>query len=177
MSRVAKSPINVPSGVTFSVAGQAVTVKGSKGELNFQVNELVEVKFEDNVITVAPKTESNQGWAQAGTARAIVNNMVNGVANGFEKKLQLIGVGYRAQVQGSKVNLTLGFSHPVVYELPNGVTAEAPSNTELVLKSADKQLLGQVAAEIRAYRKPEPYKGKGVRYADEFVRRKEAKKK
>ena len=177
MSRVAKSPINVPSGVTVSLAGQSVTVKGTKGELALQVNDLVEVKFEDSVISFAPKNDTSAGWAQAGTARAIVNNMVTGVANGFEKKLQLIGVGYRAQVQGSAINLTLGFSHPVVYQLPNGVTAEAPSNTELVLKSADKQLLGQCAAEIRAYRKPEPYKGKGVRYADEHVRRKEAKKK
>lgn len=177
MSRVAKAPINVPSGVTVSMAGQAVSVKGSKGELSLEVNDLVAVSFEDNVLTFAPKGEDSKGWAQAGTARAIVNNMVQGVSEGFEKKLQLIGVGYRAQVQGSSINLTLGFSHPVVYQLPAGVTAESPSNTELVLKSADKQLLGQCAAEIRAYRKPEPYKGKGVRYADEHVRRKEAKKK
>ena len=177
MSRVAKAPINVPSGVTVTHSGQAVSVKGSKGELSLQVNDLVSVSFEDNVLTFAPKAEDSQGWAQAGTARAIVNNMVQGVSEGFEKKLQLIGVGYRAQVQGKAINLTLGFSHPVVYNLPEGVTAEAPSNTELVLKSADKQLLGQCAAEIRAYRKPEPYKGKGVRYADEYVRRKEAKKK
>ncbi len=177
MSRVAKAPINVPSGVTVSTAGQSLSVKGSKGELSFQVNDLVAVNFEDNVLTFTPKGEESKGWAQAGTARAIANNMVKGVSEGFEKKLQLIGVGYRAQVQGSNINLTLGFSHPVVYSLPAGVTAEAPSNTELVLKSADKQLLGQCAAEIRAYRKPEPYKGKGVRYADEYVRRKEAKKK
>lgn len=177
MSRVAKAPISVPAGVTVSLAGQALSVKGSKGELNFEINDQVAVNFEDNVLTFAPKGESSEGWAQAGTARAIANNMVKGVANGFEKKLQLIGVGYRAQVQGSKINLTLGFSHPVEYPLPQGVSAECPSNTEIVLKSADKQLLGQVAAEIREYRKPEPYKGKGVRYADEYVRRKEAKKK
>ena len=177
MSRVAKAPINVPSGVTVTQNGQAVSVKGSKGELSLQVNDLVSVSIEDNVLTFSHKAEDSQGWAQAGTARAIVNNMVQGVSQGFEKKLQLIGVGYRAQVQGNAVNLTLGFSHPVVYNLPAGVTAQCPSNTELVLSSADKQLLGQVAAEIRAYRKPEPYKGKGVRYVDEYVRRKEAKKK
>ena len=128
-------------------------------------------------MTFEPREGASDGWAQAGTARAIVNNMVTGVASGFEKKLTLIGVGYRAQVQGSAINLTLGFSHPVVYNLPPGGTAETPSQTEIVLKSADKQLLGQVAAEIRAYRPPEPYKGKGVRYSDEYVRRKEAKKK
>ena len=177
MSRVAKAPINVPSGVTVTQNGQAVSVKGSKGELSLQVNDLVSVSIEDNVLTFSPKAEDSQGWAHAGTARAIVNNMVQGVSQGFEKKLQLIGVGYRAQVQGNAVNLTLGFSHPVVYNLPAGVTAQCPSNTELVLSSADKQLLGQVAAEIRAYLKPEPYKGKGVRYVDEYVRRKEAKKK
>jgi large subunit ribosomal protein L6 len=131
----------------------------------------------ENVLTFEPREGASDGWAQAGTARAIVNNMVTGVASGFEKKLTLIGVGYRAQVQGSAINLTLGFSHPVVYNLPQGVSAETPSQTEIVLKSADKQLLGQVAAEIRAYRPPEPYKGKGVRYSDEYVRRKEAKKK
>ena len=129
------------------------------------------------MLTFEPHEGAADGWAQAGTARAIVNNMVTGVASGFEKRLTLIGVGYRAQVQGSSVNLSLGFSHPVVYNLPQGVTAEAPSQTEIVLKSADRQLLGQVAAEIRALRPPEPYKGKGVRYSDEYVRRKEAKKK
>ena len=177
MSRIAKAPIEIPSGVDVNIAGQDVTVKGKNGSLSISLNEAVTVNQDDNVLTFEPRGGVSDGWAQAGTARAIINNMVTGVANGFEKKLTLIGVGYRAQVQGSNVNLTLGFSHPVVYKLPDGVTAETPSQTEIVLKSADKQLLGQVAAEIRAFRPPEPYKGKGVRYSDEYVRRKEAKKK
>ena len=177
MSRIAKAPIELPSGVDVSIAGQDVTVKGKNGTLSISLNDAVTVNQAENVLTFEPREGASDGWAQAGTARAIVNNMVTGVASGFEKKLTLIGVGYRAQVQGSSVNLSLGFSHPVVYNLPQGVTAEAPSQTEIVLKSADRQLLGQVAAEIRAFRPPEPYKGKGVRYSDEYVRRKEAKKK
>jgi large subunit ribosomal protein L6 len=177
MSRIAKAPIELPSGVDVNIAGQDVTVKGKNGTLSISLNDAVAVNQAENVLTFEPREGASDGWAQAGTARAIVNNMVTGVAAGFEKKLTLIGVGYRAQVQGSAINLTLGFSHPVVYNLPQGVTAETPSQTEIVLKSADKQLLGQVAAEIRAYRPPEPYKGKGVRYSDEYVRRKEAKKK
>jgi len=177
MSRIAKAPIELPSGVDVSIAGQDVTVKGKNGTLSISLNDAVAVKQAENVLTFEPHEGAADGWAQAGTARAIVNNMVTGVASGFEKRLTLIGVGYRAQVQGSSVNLSLGFSHPVVYNLPQGVTAEAPSQTEIVLKSADRQLLGQVAAEIRALRPPEPYKGKGVRYSDEYVRRKEAKKK
>jgi large subunit ribosomal protein L6 len=177
MSRIAKAPIELPSDVDVNIAGQDVTVKGKNGTLSISLNEAVAVNQAENVLTFEPREGASDGWAQAGTARAIVNNMVTGVASGFEKKLTLIGVGYRAQVQGSAINLTLGFSHPVVYNLPQGVTAETPSQTEIVLKSADKQLLGQVAAEIRAYRPPEPYKGKGVRYSDEYVRRKEAKKK
>ena len=177
MSRIAKAPIELPSGVDVNIAGQDVTVKGKNGTLSISLNDAVAVNQAENVLTFEPREGASDGWAQAGTARAIVNNMVTGVASGFEKKLTLIGVGYRAQVQGSAINLTLGFSHPVVYNLPQGVTAETPSQTEIVLKSADKQLLGQVAAEIRAYRSPEPYKGKGVRYSDEYVRRKEAKKK
>ena len=177
MSRIAKAPIELPSGVDVSIAGQDVTVKGKNGMLSISLNNAVAVNQAENVLTFEPREGASDGWAQAGTARAIVNNMVTGVASGFEKKLTLIGVGYRAQVQGSSVNLSLGFSHPVVYNLPQGVTAEAPSQTEIVLKSADRQLLGQVAAEIRALRPPEPYKGKGVRYSDEYVRRKEAKKK
>ena len=177
MSRIAKAPIELPSGVDVNIAGQDVTVKGKNGTLTISLNDAVAVNQTENALTFEPREGASDGWAQAGTARAIVNNMVTGVASGFEKNLTLIGVGYRAQVQGSAINLTLGFSHPVVYNLPQGVTAETPSQTEIVLKSADKQLLGQVAAEIRAYRAPEPYKGKGVRYSDEYVRRKEAKKK
>ena len=177
MSRIAKAPIELPSGVDVNIAGQDVTVTGKNGTLSISLNDVVAVNQTENVLTFEPREGASDGWAQAGTARAIVNNMVIGVASGFEKNLTLIGVGYRAQVQGSAINLTLGFSHPVVYNLPQGVTAETPSQTEIVLKSADKQLLGQVAAEIRAYRPPEPYKGKGVRYSDEYVRRKEAKKK
>ena len=177
MSRIAKAPIEIPSGVDVNIVGQNVTVKGKNGSLSISLNEAVAVNRGDNALTFEPHKGASDGWAQAGTARAIINNMVAGVADGFEKKLTLIGVGYRAQVQGSNVNLALGFSHPVVYKLPHGVTAETPSQTEITLKSADKQLLGQVAAEIRAFRPPEPYKGKGVRYSDEYVRRKEAKKK
>ena len=177
MSRIAKAPIELPSGVDVNIAGQDVTIKGKNGTLSISLNDAVAVNQAENVLTFEPREGASDGWAQAGTARAIVNNMVTGVATGFEKKLTLIGVGYRAQVQGSAINLTLGFSHPVVHNLPQGVTAETPSQTEIVLKSADNQLLGQVAAEIRAYRPPEPYKGKGVRYSDEYVRRKEAKKK
>ena len=177
MSRVANNPVTIPSGVEVKLDGGAISVKGSNKELNMPVDASVEIKQEDNVLKFAAKDGSKKAIAMSGTTRALVNNMVVGVSQGFEKKLQLIGVGYRAQVQGKKLNLTLGFSHPVVYELPEGVSAETPSQTDIVLKSADKQMLGQVAAEIRAYRPPEPYKGKGVRYADEYVRRKEAKKK
>ena len=177
MSRIAKAPIELPSGVDVDITGQDVTVKGKNGSLSICLNGAVTMNQMDNVLTFEPRVGASDGWAQAGTARAIVNNMVTGVKDGFEKKLTLIGVGYRAQVDGSRINLTLGFSHPVVYELPQGVTAETPSQTEIVLRSADKQALGQAAAEVRAFRPPEPYKGKGVRYSDEHVRRKEAKKK
>ena len=177
MSRIAKNPIAVPSGVEINLAADQLLVKGGKGELSMAINPAVEVKFEDGQLTFAPAGEAENGWAQAGTARAVANNLVRGVTEGFEKKLQLVGVGYRAQAQGKKLNLSLGFSHPVEYELPEGITAETPSQTEIVIKGIDKQRVGQVSAEIRAYRPPEPYKGKGVRYADEYVRRKEAKKK
>lgn len=177
MSRIAKNPVTIPSGVEVKLSASEISVKGSKTTLAMPVNGDVEIKQEDNVLTFEPKDSSKKSNAMAGTTRALVNNMVVGVSEGFEKKLQLIGVGYRAQAQGKKLNLTLGFSHPVEFQLPEGVTAETPSQTEIVLKAADKQLLGQVAAKIRAYRPPEPYKGKGVRYADEHVRRKEAKKK
>ncbi|HAD08200.1 MAG TPA: 50S ribosomal protein L6 [Porticoccaceae bacterium] len=176
MSRIANSPVAIPTGVEVVLKGNEVSVKGGQGQLSLACHESVEVVHNDSVLSFSAR-EGSKNQAMAGTTRALVNNMVIGVSAGFEKKLQLIGVGYRAQVQGKKVNLTLGFSHPVVYELPEGVSGETPSQTEIVLKSADKQLLGQVAAEIRAFRPPEPYKGKGVRYADEYVRRKEAKKK
>lgn len=177
MSRVAKAPVDLVSGVEVSIAGQDVTVKGKNGTLARTFNDLVAITQEENQLVIAPKAESTAGWAQAGTARSLLNAMVIGVSQGFEKKLELNGVGYRAQAQGSKLNLTLGFSHPVAYEMPAGITVETPSQTEIIVKGADKQVVGQVAANIRAYRPPEPYKGKGVRYADEVVRRKEAKKK
>lgn len=177
MSRVAKAPVDVVSGVEISISGQEVSVKGKNGTLSRVFNDAVEVVQEDNQLKALPREGFADGWAQAGTVRAILNSMIQGVSEGFERKLQLNGVGYRAQAQGTKLNLTLGFSHPVVYEMPEGITVETPSQTEIVVKGADKQVVGQVAANIRAYRPPEPYKGKGVRYADEHVRRKEAKKK
>jgi large subunit ribosomal protein L6 len=177
MSRVAKAPVDVVSGVEVSISGQEVTIKGSKGTLTRVFNDAVEVVQENNQVKALPREGFLDGWAQAGTARALLNAMVIGVSKGFEKKLQLLGVGYRAQAQGNKLNLTLGFSHPVAYEMPAGITVETPTQTEILVKGADKQVVGQVAANIRAYRPPEPYKGKGVRYADEDVRRKEAKKK
>ncbi|ASD68595.1 MULTISPECIES: 50S ribosomal protein L6 [Pseudoalteromonas] len=176
MSRIAKAPINVPAGVEVTINGQDIKVKGKNGELTRTINDAVEVSLNDNVITTAPREVAN-AWAQAGTARALINNMIVGVNDGYEKKLQLVGVGYRAAVKGNSLDLTLGFSHPVNFEIPTGITIEAPSQTEIVVKGADKQLVGQTAANIRSYREPEPYKGKGVRYADEHVRRKEAKKK
>lgn len=177
MSRVANSPVEVPAAVNVTLNGQDITVKGSNGTLALEVHELVEVTQKDNVLTFAARNGAKQSRSLAGTMRALVDGMVTGVSQGFEKKLQLVGVGYRVRVEGKTVNLSLGFSEPVNYTLPEGVKAESPSQTEIVLKSADKQLLGQVASEIRALREPEPYKGKGVRYADEEVRRKEAKKK
>jgi large subunit ribosomal protein L6 len=176
MSRVAKNPVVVPAGVDVKFEGQLVTVKGSNGSLSLDVHSSVEVKQDDGNLVFAPK-EGDKSWAMAGTTRSLLNNMLIGVSQGFEKKLQLNGVGYRAKATGNVLNLTLGFSHPVDYQLPEGVSAETPSQTEIVIKGADKQQIGQVAAEIRAFRPPEPYKGKGVRYADEHVRRKEAKKK
>jgi len=177
MSRIANAPISLPSGVEVTLAGQQIKVKGSKGELEWNAHELVSVAQEDAQIKVSANDESKNAIALAGTTRALINNMVTGVTDGFEKKLTIIGVGYRAQAQGQKLNLTLGFSHPVVYEVRDGVKVETPSNTEIVVSGIDKQKVGQVAAEIRAYRKPEPYKGKGVRYSDEYVLRKQAKKK
>ncbi|MDF1822429.1 MAG: 50S ribosomal protein L6 [Alcanivoracaceae bacterium] len=177
MSRVAKSPITLPKGVEVKVDGQKLAVKGTKGAMEFEVNPLVEFVVEGDVLSVRPREESPKGWSQAGTARAVAANMVTGVAEGFERKLELVGVGYRAQAQGKVLNLSLGFSHPIAFELPEGITAETPSQTEIVIRGTDKQLVGQVAANVRSFRPPEPYKGKGVRYADEYVRRKEAKKK
>jgi large subunit ribosomal protein L6 len=177
MSRIAKSPVALATGVEVSIAGQEVTVKGKNGTLTRIFNNAVEIVQEENELKTMPREGMANGWAQAGTANALLNAMVIGVTNGFEKKLQLLGVGYRASAQGSKLNLTLGFSHPVVYEMPEGITVETPTQTEIIVKGNDKQVVGQVAANIRAYRPPEPYKGKGVRYADEAVRRKEAKKK
>ncbi|WP_160064686.1 50S ribosomal protein L6 [Psychromonas sp. L1A2] len=177
MSRIAKAPITVSAGVEVKVNGQEITVKSGKSELVRTLNDAVIVNLEDGVLTFAPVEGVKDAWAQAGTARANVNNMVVGVTQGFKKTLLLQGVGYRAQVKGQDVNLTLGFSHPVVYTLPQGISATAPSQTEIIIEGSDKQQVGQVAAEIRAFRPPEPYKGKGVRYADENVRRKEAKKK
>ncbi|UGA55065.1 50S ribosomal protein L6 [Vibrio sp. VB16] len=177
MSRVAKAPVSIPAGVEVKLNGQEVTVKSAKGELSRVINSAVVVAQEENNLTFNPVEGVFKANAQAGTARALVNNMVVGVTEGFTKKLVLKGVGYRAAVKGNNVNLTLGFSHPVEHALPEGIKAECPSQTEIILTGCDKQLVGQVAADIRSYREPEPYKGKGVRYADEHVRTKEAKKK
>jgi large subunit ribosomal protein L6 len=177
MSRIAKAPVIIPGGVDIKLEGNNVTVKGTNGQLSYDINSAVSLGIADNVIQVQWDKDDKKATAQAGTARAIVSNMVIGVSAGFEKKLTLIGVGYRAQAKGSILNLALGFSHPVDFEVPAGVTVETPTQTEIIVKGSDKQLVGEVAAKIRAYRPPEPYKGKGVRYADEHVARKEAKKK
>ncbi|MEP7705890.1 50S ribosomal protein L6 [Paraglaciecola sp. 25GB23A] len=177
MSRIAKAPVDIVSGVEVTIAGQVVTFKGKKGTLSRTFNDAVEIVQEENQLKTLPREGMANGWAQAGTARSLLNAMVIGVSEGFEKKLLLNGVGYRASAQGSKLNLTLGFSHPVAYEMPAGISVETPTQTEILVKGVDKQLVGQVAANIRGYRPPEPYKGKGVRLADEVVRRKEAKKK
>ena len=177
MSRVADSPVTVPADVDVKLSGQRIDVKGTKGALVMDVHERVEISFKDGVLRFAPRSTDKQSNAMAGTTRSLVNNMVTGVSQGFERRLQLQGVGYRAQAQGNKLNLQLGFSHPVEYRLPEGIAVETPSQTEIVVSGVSKQLVGQVSAEIRAFRPPEPYKGKGVRYANEHVRRKEAKKK
>ncbi len=177
MSRVAKSPVAIPAGVEIKRNGQVLIIKGPKGQLELIVHNNVELSQEENVLLFAPRDGAKHSRALAGTMRALIANMVTGVTAGFEKKLQLVGVGYRAQAKGNSLTLNLGFSHPVEYDLPKGVTAETPTQTEIVVRGIDKQLVGQVAAEIREFRRPEPYKGKGVRYSDERVRRKEAKKK
>ena len=177
MSRIAKAPVELPKGVEVTLSATSVSVKGSKGQLSMALNSEVELKQEDNELVVKARSGSRFATAIAGTTRALIANMVEGVTDGFEKKLELVGVGYRAQAQGKTLNLTLGFSHPVVFEVPDGITVETPSQTEVIVRGTDKQQVGQVAAEIRGYRPPEPYKGKGVRYADERVQLKEAKKK
>lgn len=177
MSRVAKNPVELPSGVNIAFDAHQITVKGAKGELSMALSPLVEITQDGSRLVFAAKGSARDGWMMAGTTRALVANMVKGVSAGFERKLELVGVGYRAKASGDVLNLTLGYSHPIDYQLPKGVAVETPSQTEIVLKSIDKQLLGQVAAVIRSYRAPEPYKGKGVRYSDEVVHRKEAKKK
>lgn len=177
MSRVANQPVTIPGGVEVQVSGQKVSAKGPKGNNEIEVNGLVSVAMEDGSLKVASNDSEKKSIAMAGTMRALLNNLVVGVHDGFEKKLELRGVGYRAQAQGNKLNLTLGFSHPVVHDIPEGVKVETPSQTEVVVSGISKQAVGQVAADIRSYRPPEPYKGKGVRYVDEHVVMKEAKKK
>jgi len=176
MSRVANSPINVPDTVNVSINDDVVVVKGNKGELDFSLPSSISIDIKDDVININYNSENQESVALAGTTRSILNNMVVGVSEGFEKKLELIGVGYRAKASGKLLELTLGFSHPIKYQLPDDVEVETPSQTEVVLRSHNKQILGQAASEIRAFRPPEPYKGKGVRYSDEQVKRKEAKK-
>jgi large subunit ribosomal protein L6 len=175
MSRIAKAPITVAKGVDVKIDGQRVTVKGGKGTMELDVHPTVSVGLADGILSVTPANDS--AWAMAGTMRALLGNMVHGASEGFQKKLQLVGVGYRAQGKGKVLNLSLGFSHPIDYAVPDGITIDTPSQTEIVVSGSDKQRVGQVASEIRAFRPPEPYKGKGVRYVDERIVRKEAKKK
>lgn len=177
MSRIAKQPVEVPNGVELNINGLELSVKGPKGFLSVMLHDCVNVKREDNVLTFSPKDNKKSSMAITGTIRSVVSNIVSGVSNGFEKKLVLVGVGYRAQAQGKKLSLSLGFSHPVEYILPEGIDIELISPTEITVRGCDKQQVGQVCAEIRAFRPPEPYKGKGVKYADEQIIRKEAKKK
>jgi large subunit ribosomal protein L6 len=177
MSRVGKMPIALPKGAEAAIAAEQIVVKGPLGQLTLALTGQVVVKNDNGTLSFAPADDSREANAMTGTVRALVNNMVNGVTKGFEKKLSLVGVGYRAQAQGEKLNLSLGFSHPIVHQMPPGVKCETPSQTEILIKGVDRQQVGQVAAEVRAYRSPEPYKGKGVRYADEVVTLKETKKK
>lgn len=177
MSRIAKNPVVVPKGVEVKLTGQDLSIKGPKGQLSHSVHPLIKLVQADGQLRFERAGETPMARAISGTTRALVNNMVNGVTKGFEKKLTIIGVGFRAAVQGKKLNLTLGYSHPIVYSIPEGITIECPDQTNIVVRGADKQLVGQVSAEIRGYRPPEPYKGKGVKYVDEQIVRKEAKKK
>jgi len=175
MSRVANNPVTLPKGVEVTINGRDVQVKGAKGSLSLALGDGIDLASEDGVVTISYAGDARK--AMAGTTRALVNNMVKGVSDGWERKLVLNGVGYRAKASGSTVNLTIGLSHPVDYQLPDGLSAETPSQTEIVIKGIDKQAVGEAAAKIRSFRPPEPYKGKGIRYEDEYVRRKEAKKK
>jgi large subunit ribosomal protein L6 len=177
MSRIGKKPVEVPQGVTASVDGQTVTAKGPKGELQFVVNDSVLVKMEDGAIKVDPRDDSKGARSKWGMSRTMVVNILSGVKGGFEKKLEINGVGYRASMQGKKLQLALGYSHDVLYEIPEGITIVVPKPTEILISGIDKQKVGQVAAEIRKYRGPEPYKGKGIKYANETIFRKEGKKK
>jgi large subunit ribosomal protein L6 len=177
MSRIGKRPVTVPSGVTATVEGQTVKMKGPKGQLQFVVHDDVEVKFENGEVKVAPRVDTGRAQAMYGTARAQVANLVSGVTKGFEKKLEITGVGYRAALQGKNLQLALGYSHDVVYPIPEGIAITVPKPTEIVINGIDKRQVGQVAAEIRSFRGPEPYKGKGVKYAGEYIFRKEGKKK
>jgi len=177
MSRIGKNPVTVPAGVTLTQSGQVVTVKGPKGELNFTLPDSVTGKLDGTEFAVSPVEGNKNAKAMWGMARTMVLNMVEGVTNGFKKELELRGVGYRAQSQGAKLTMQLGFSHEIIYNAPDGITINAPKPTQVIVEGIDKQQVGQVAAEIRSYRKPEPYKGKGVRYLGEFVRQKEGKKK
>jgi len=177
MSRVAKMPISLAAGVEATISAEKISVKGPQGSLSLPLTGQVVINNENNTLTFTPSDDSRESVAMSGTVRALVNNMVVGVSQGFEKKLSLVGVGYRAQAQGDKLNLSLGFSHPIVHQMPAGVKCETPTQTEILIKGIDRQKVGQVAAEVRAYRSPEPYKGKGVRYADEVVVIKETKKK
>ncbi|MBA4252308.1 MAG: 50S ribosomal protein L6 [Chlorobiaceae bacterium] len=177
MSRIAKAPVLIPKSVNVNISGKDILVKGAKGEIKYTLNEFVDFQIIDESIVMHWDSGSKSATAQAGTARALINNMVVGVSEGFELKLSLVGVGYRAQIKENVLSLSLGFSHPVDFIVPSGVTVETPTQVEIIVKGIDKQLVGQVAANIRRYRSPEPYKGKGVRYSNENVVRKEAKKK
>lgn len=177
MSRVGKMPVALPSGAEATITAEQITVKGPLGSLTQRLTGLVKVANNNGSLSFEVADDSREANAMSGTLRALVNNMVNGVTKGFERKLTLVGVGFRAQAQGDKLNLSLGFSHPIVHQMPAGIKCETPSQTEILIKGIDRQVVGQVAAEIRAYREPEPYKGKGVRYADEVVTLKETKKK
>jgi large subunit ribosomal protein L6 len=177
MSRIAKKPVEIPNGVELTINGREISVKGPKGNLSVNLHDAVEVSQEDNVVSFKPANNKQSSLAVTGTMRSVVNNLVTGVHTGFEKKLLLVGVGYRAQFQGKQLNLSLGLSHPVEYVVPEGIEIETPSQTEIIVRGCDRQAVGQVCADIRAYRPPEPYKGKGIKYADEQIVRKEAKKK